>query len=645
MARPVASISGVLLMVFVCAVSLRAAPATAEKWIEVRSPHFVVVSNAGEKQARQAADQFEQFRTMFQTAFPKTRSDPGQPVIIFAVKNEKSLKELIPQYWEKKGNMHPIGVFQAGADKHYVALRLDSSEDNPFKVIYHEYVHLLVNLNFSWLPVWLNEGLAEFFSSATLKGSETGLGKADVYHLELLQEKRIPLEGLLSADASSPYYNEANRASVFYAESWALTHYLFLDKGTGHRQQLMDYLTLVQQGVNPGEAFRKTFGDLKQFQKVFDNYTNQSRYFYVPVKLDRKDDLNAYPVRELGAAESAAARGDFYVHTNRPAEAKPALEEAMKLDPKLAAPRESMGLLLYHQGQREEALKWYSEALELDSRNFLAYYFHGQLSFEGRLSPEMADATKKDLSKSIELNPKFAAAYGVLAQLLATRAESADEALKLAKQATELEPGEMHHHIVFARVLLETGHAAAARTLGQRILAAARSQEERAMAHDFLENAARYEQVLAERKQFEEELRRQREEARRAAEEAAAARAHEAREAPVVNGATPAHAGRTPAAKTAPAAPPERRITAPGEGRVSAINCSGKTLDLTLEYYGIKTGLHSEDLWKVEYTTYGQMPKDFNPCTYLKGRNVKVEYTVKTGGTYAGELVSIEIQK
>jgi len=34
----------------------------AENWIEVRSPHFTVDSNAGEKEARKIADQFEQIR-------------------------------------------------------------------------------------------------------------------------------------------------------------------------------------------------------------------------------------------------------------------------------------------------------------------------------------------------------------------------------------------------------------------------------------------------------------------------------------------------------------------------------------------------------------------------------------------------------
>src|SRR4029077_20698479 len=76
-------------------------------WIEVRSPHFVVSSNAGEKEARRVADQFEQIRALFHTAFPNLRVDPAEPVLILAAKNENTMKMLLPEEWEAKGHVHP----------------------------------------------------------------------------------------------------------------------------------------------------------------------------------------------------------------------------------------------------------------------------------------------------------------------------------------------------------------------------------------------------------------------------------------------------------------------------------------------------------------------------------------------------------
>src|SRR5256885_1411076 len=65
-------------------------------WIEVCSPHFVVSSNGGERDARRIADHFEQIRSLFHTVFEKLRVDPAQPVLILAAKNETTMKLLLP---------------------------------------------------------------------------------------------------------------------------------------------------------------------------------------------------------------------------------------------------------------------------------------------------------------------------------------------------------------------------------------------------------------------------------------------------------------------------------------------------------------------------------------------------------------------
>src|SRR5712692_8728186 len=69
----------------------------ADNWIEVRSPHFTVQSNAGEKEARKVADQFEQIRNMFHSAFSTLRLDPPQPIFIVAAKNENTIKLFLPE--------------------------------------------------------------------------------------------------------------------------------------------------------------------------------------------------------------------------------------------------------------------------------------------------------------------------------------------------------------------------------------------------------------------------------------------------------------------------------------------------------------------------------------------------------------------
>jgi hypothetical protein len=81
-----------------------------ENWVEVRSPNFVVVSDAGEKQARKTALQFEQIREVFRTSLAVASNHPSPVITILALKDEQSMKELLPDYWTK-GHSHPGGLF------------------------------------------------------------------------------------------------------------------------------------------------------------------------------------------------------------------------------------------------------------------------------------------------------------------------------------------------------------------------------------------------------------------------------------------------------------------------------------------------------------------------------------------------------
>ena len=64
---------------------------------------------------------------------------------------------------------------------------------------------------------------------------------------------------LFAIDQNSPEYNETARRGVFYAESWALTHYL-LAGSPQRRGQLLELLRLAKTGTPGKEAFRKVFG-------------------------------------------------------------------------------------------------------------------------------------------------------------------------------------------------------------------------------------------------------------------------------------------------------------------------------------------------------------------------------------------------
>ena len=122
----------------------------ADKWFEARTPHFVIVGDASEKRTKEIGEEFEQVRAVFYMSMPKLQAEPSKPVIIFAVKNEESLRALIPWYWEEKNRMRPAGVFRSGPHNHYILLRTDAPEADRNGIVYHEYFHPLECNNLCW---------------------------------------------------------------------------------------------------------------------------------------------------------------------------------------------------------------------------------------------------------------------------------------------------------------------------------------------------------------------------------------------------------------------------------------------------------------------------------------------------------------
>ncbi len=76
------------------------------------------------------------------------------------------------------------------------------------------------------MPLWLNEGLAEFYQNTDIHEKDVWLGEPSSESLTCYAGSMLlPLPVLFTVDHNSPYYHEENKGSIFYAESWALVHY------------------------------------------------------------------------------------------------------------------------------------------------------------------------------------------------------------------------------------------------------------------------------------------------------------------------------------------------------------------------------------------------------------------------------------
>ena len=423
-----------------------------EVWVEVRSSNFIVVSNAGEKQARKAALQCEQIRAVFRQSLAVANNYPSPFVTVLAAKDEGTMRELLPEYWVK-GHAHPAGLFASRLHQNYAAVELDAQGSNPYEIFYHEYYHSITVPYFPDLPVWLSEGLAEFYGHTEIEEKYVGMGRADDLPRELKDQPLIPLKVLFKVDQSSPYYNEANKTSMFYAESWALTHYLMIGDRQAHKARLIAYLDALSRGKSQDEAATAAFGDLSKLQMDLLVYIHQATFLYLkmpPAKIADEE----LKVRSLSEAEADAYRGGFSMVRGQTQEATATLREALRLDPNVALAHQYLGMAQFLEGQREKALESASQAVALDPKNYLSRYLRAFLVTSGSGMMSSNGQLEEDLRQAIALRPEFSPPYALLAVYLAALHRNLEEALALAQKAVSFEPGSSSYQLSLAQVLL-----------------------------------------------------------------------------------------------------------------------------------------------------------------------------------------------
>lgn len=431
-----------------------------KEWAEVRSPHFRVITDGSEREARRVAREFEQIRFAMSSVYPKLRLDSGAPLLVMCPRDESSMKALAPQYWKGKG-FKPAGFFHHGWDKEYAMVRLDEIRPESYEVVYHEYVHSVMRLNVRWLPVWLDEGLADFHANTRFEKNKIYVG-APSWRLRVLRSRPlIPLSTLLHVTPSSPYYHDEDKADIFYAQSWLLTHYLFFGPGMESGRKLLRFIALLDD-TEQMKAFEQVFGDPQQVEKQLQEYgrtfTMAGGYLNTPASTDEKE----FTSRRMSAAETEAELGSYHLWARQHDLARPLIEQALKDDPKLGLAHEDMAFLDFAEGKDDDAIREFAQAVTLDPKLYLSLFSLTMMSPIAR-SDAPADQAKLErvLNKVLEQDPQFAPALVQLARLY-VRQDNLEKAYAAARKAEGLEPTRAGYHLLSGRILQLRGHGAEA---------------------------------------------------------------------------------------------------------------------------------------------------------------------------------------
>ncbi|MCA1636266.1 MAG: tetratricopeptide repeat protein [Acidobacteria bacterium] len=477
-------ILSIIATVSLCPVARAVSEASGVGWTGVRSRHFLVLGQAGEGEARRVAMGLEQYRAAFARLLPVEHFDPSVPTIVIVFRDDLEYAPFKPLYRGQTAS-GVAGYFQPGDEVNYITLAADGegARRGPSSTLLHEYTHLLVNNYFRLAPLWLAEGLAEYYSTARLSDDKKRLtlGRPVKQRAQALSlQPLLPLAELFAINNESPQYFEQAKRGLFYAQSWALVHYLLNGGGGARRGQLARYLALLSEGTPDREAFRQAFEtDLEGMAAELSTYVRRAGYLARDENFERPLDFDAeLRAQPLSEADALAHLGDLLLQSRRPEEAEVCLRRALERDPAHAAAHISLGILRLRQNRLEEARQHLGKAISADPQNHLALYHYADVLQREGLGMDLSDVSVRGfeektrliraaLRRAIELAPSFLESYRLLATVELERGLGPEEAEALLRHALALAPRRHELTLLLAQTRSDKGEFAAARELAE----------------------------------------------------------------------------------------------------------------------------------------------------------------------------------
>ncbi|HEY7389074.1 MAG TPA: hypothetical protein VH640_11240 [Bryobacteraceae bacterium] len=360
-------------------------------WTLARSSRFEVYSQAGGDNARQVLWWFERLHAFFarQTGLTVNGRSPLR-VLVF-----RSAAEYEPYRLRPTAD----AFYTATESRDYIVL----SSPEAGRLAAHEYWHFVEHASALQLPPWLNEGMAEFFSTVRLGEVSGRMGARPAGHTRILRIRAwIPLATLVALPADAPLRSERDSAEVFYAESWAMAHMLMLAPHYAPRLHL--FLDRITSGNPSAQALVEVYGKpLDTIARDLRGWIEKGRY--APVWVSTEEETDA-PV-EVSQVSSYSVRllfADVLTSEEKPDRAENLYRELASEAPEDPAVPAALAMLALRRHDVAEARREWQSALERGIRDpQICYRFAKQGEDAGLSPPEVRSA----LERAVALQPDF----------------------------------------------------------------------------------------------------------------------------------------------------------------------------------------------------------------------------------------------
>lgn len=407
------------LAIFLCLAGVMSAATKGKPWLSVSTPEYTLYTDLSEKEAKAYAGEFSQYIAALRGYIPvNQRHLPPLRIVIFA--SQRDFDRYRPQDPAGKP-LEVAGYFSRRESWACIGLGGAQMNEDVRRVIFHEGVHWFLSAYEQSRPVWLEEGLAEVFSTFQLYKKKGEWGHPIPHHVQLLGATGLlPIEKLLFYPRELLFHGDSLHTGIIYAQSWALVHFLTFGDNGLPKGAFSNYLKLARTGLHPDEAFTQAFGEnYMSLDKKFSAYLRDGRYFKVGLSAPPAADFKVNQVpedeHELALGQLALAGGLLKLATGH-------AQAAVAAAPENARGYALLGQVQDEARQSEAATESYAAAAERKSTDGHVYFRMGQIlvvQAGGKLTPAVARSVANLQEKSLNLKPYNRPAFHELAKALA----------------------------------------------------------------------------------------------------------------------------------------------------------------------------------------------------------------------------------
>lgn len=373
----------------------------ARDWSEVRSTEFVLRARIGDAHFDAVACDVQ--RVVGALRPLQDVASPVASVAITAVDSERETRDLLPQFWEHRG-ARPVGAYWSGLHGHHIVVRVDTKAQERFRRVLHEYVHFVTHLEYPNPPRWLDEGLSELWTHAVIAADAIEIGRPVAKHLKAFRsgDRWIPLAELLSAP-ELPASRDGKKVALFYAESWALAHYLAFERTGGSLAFEI-----------PGSAAAPTDEELRAYVR---NIETSAASITIPIA----SGCGHNPVarRQISAVEWLVLKAQALADGERPEAAVPVILDALRLEPDNPRALETLGFVHFTGNRSGQAAEAFDRVIAAGRASYVSYFYRAVLA---DVIPRRSDGfgpvpAAEYLERAVLLNPEFVPAREQLERL------------------------------------------------------------------------------------------------------------------------------------------------------------------------------------------------------------------------------------